>query len=145
MGKFTFSLQKLLDLKQFRENQRAIELGVAQNRLNEEKNKYNNLNERKQDIFKNLPGSTIDLNEVRSLNDYLLQMSSEIVKQSKKLSQAQNEVEEKRVDLVKANQNKKSVELLKEKHLLKHKKSEHKEAMKIENEIALRIASMKVL
>jgi len=145
MGKFTFSLQKLLDLKQFRENQRAIELGVAQTKLNKEKIKYDDLKEGKQNLFKTQSGKDINLTHVRSLHDYLLQMNSDILKQQKKINMAQKEVEEKRVILVKANQNKKSVELLKDKHQLNHKKTESREAMKIENEIALRSAGMKTI
>jgi len=47
MPKFNFSLQKLLDIKGYEEDQKAIDLGVVQRKLNAEMEKLTQLNTKK--------------------------------------------------------------------------------------------------
>lgn len=139
MAKFRFSLEKLLQIKKFKEDQKAIELAVAQVKLNKIMQEKSSLADLKGVYFTAPPKAQINLQQVRAGNDYLLQINRQIRMAEKNITMAEKKVEEKRRLLTHANQEKRSVELLREKHLLAHKKAENQTAMKTENEVALRM------
>ena len=143
MARFKFSLQKLLNVKKFKEDQKAVELAVAQARLNQELQNQKMIGDLKGSYFYKSSGKGATLAELRAGNDYLLQLNRQLVQAKQKITKAENKVDDKRKLLTLANQEKKSIELLKEKKYLQYKKAENQEAMKKENEVALRMLSEK--
>ncbi|MCB0281043.1 MAG: flagellar export protein FliJ [Calditrichae bacterium] len=139
MAKFRFSLEKLLQIKKFKEDQKAIELAVAQAKLNRILQDKSNLTDKKGVYFTLPMKAEINLQQLRAGNDYLLQINRQIKMAEKNITMAEKKVEEKRLLLTHANQEKRSVELLREKHLLAFKKAENQTSMKNENEVALRM------
>lgn len=138
MGRFKFSLEKLLQIKKFAEDQKAIELAIAQAKLNNELQQKSTLTDTKGTFFKR-ENQSPTLQQLKAGNDYLLQINRQISQTQQKIKSAEKKVDEKRRALTHANQEKKSVELLREKHLMAFKKAENQVAMKNENEIALRM------
>jgi len=139
MARFNFSMQKLLDIKKYIEDQKAIHLSTAQTRLYNEMIALKSIDLRKEDFFgADNKSDGLDIIQVRSAHAYLLQLNTEIAKQKKAIESAQAEVDKRKKVLLKAHQDKKSIELLKEKHRDVFKKVENQKSIKTENEIALR-------
>jgi len=141
MPKFNFSLQKLLDIKGYEEDQKAIDLGVVQRKLNAEIEKLAQLNTKK-DIALQLQTSNLAMRITN--NNYIQQLGNAIELQKKNILMAEKEVEGRRQLLLEANRDKQSVEILKEKKKVDHKKSENRLAVINENEVALRINQNKM-
>ena len=95
--------------------------------------------EMKKALFEGDGFISVNLNEMRSSNEYLIQINNQIEQQKKKIIMAEKEVNEKRAVLIKANQEKKSVEFLKENQRQVHKKEANRTAQIRENEVASRI------
>lgn len=139
MKKFNFPLQKLLKLKKYREDQKAIELSHAQDRLNKEIYQLNVFEGTKKTLFAGDDFMSVNLGAMRSSSEYLIQINNQIVRQKNKILFAEKEVNEKRPILMTANQEKKSVELLKENQQKAYKKEANRTARIIEDEVASRI------
>lgn len=139
MNKFSFPLQKLLTVKKHTEDQKAIALGKAMALLNKEKYQLNLLQETKKALFDGADYLSGNLQSMRSSNEYLLQINRQIEEQKEKINLAEKQVQEKRAQLVKANQDKKSVELLKESQLQAFKKEVNRTNQIKEDEVASRV------
>ncbi len=139
MKKFNFPLQKLLNLKKHREDQKAIELGKAQAKRNKEVYQQKIFKDMKKTLLSGDDSASVNLSLMRSSNEYLIQINNQIKLQKDKIKLAEKEVDEKRAVLVKANQEKKSVELLKENQQQDYKKEANRITQIRENEVALRI------
>jgi len=139
MTRFTFPLQKLLNLKKHREDEKAIELAQAQSKLNKEIYQLNIFEDTKKTLFSGDDILSVNLSEMRSSNEYLIQINNQIEQQKNKIMLAKKEVNEKRAVLIKANQEKKSVELLKESQLKAYKKELNRATQIRDNEVASRI------
>jgi len=141
MPKFNFSLQKLLDIKGYEEDQKAIDLGVVQRKLNAEMEKLTQLNTKKAMALQ-LQTSSLAMRITN--NNYIQQLGNGIELQKKNILIAEKEVEGRRQLLLEANRDKQSVEILKEKKKVDHKKTENRLATINENEVALRINQNKM-
>jgi flagellar protein FliJ len=139
MKKFHFPLQKLLNIKKYNEDQKAIELGQVQAKLNKEIYQLNVFSEMKKSLFEGTDFLTSNLNSIRSSSEYLLQINNNIVRQKEKIELIKKEVEAKRVVLIEANREKKSVELLKENQQQGYRKEANRVARINEDEVASRI------
>ena len=78
---FNFSLQKVLDVRRHKEDQKAIELGKAKSSLLQEQHKLQRLNESKESILndkKQVETAHPDLNAIKINGSYLLQLGDDI-------------------------------------------------------------------
>ncbi len=80
----------------------------------------------------------VDITLTQMFHDYLRQKNNQIVEQDAKIREAQKKTDEKRRELVQRVQDRKSIELLKEKKYLEFKKEVNKKFAVFENEVALR-------
>ncbi len=132
-------MQKLLKIKKYNEDQKAIELGEVQAKLNKEIYQLNVFSEMKKSLFEGNDFLTTNLNSIRSSSEYLLQINNNIVRQKDKIELIKKEVEAKRAVLIEANREKKSVELLKENQQQAYRKEANRVARINEDEVASRI------
>ncbi len=141
MARFKFSLQKVLDIRKHREDQKAIEMQKIQMQLIKAQKKLQAINEHKIKALGQPTQPVVDLTMHRVHNDYLNQLSSQIMKQQQKIQSVMKQVDDKRKELAGAVQERKAVELLREKRLMDHKKEINRKAAIQENEVALRMAT----
>lgn len=141
MARFKFSLQKVLDIRKHQEDQKAIEMQKIQAQLMKEQKKLQTINEHKIKTLGQPVQSVVNLNMHRVHNDYLNQLSRQIMKQEQNIHSVMKRVDDKRKELAQAVQERKAVELLREKRLIEHKKELNRKAAIQENEVALRMAT----
>ena len=114
MKKFKFSLEKVLSLREFEQNQAQIELGKAQSVVNDLNNQIKFI---ALEIVKSNESraNSTDLNFLLSIENYVngLNYKKEILLEE--LAKAQLVLEEKRAIVVEAIKKRKSLEKLKEK------------------------------
>jgi flagellar FliJ protein len=135
MKKFKFSLEKVLSLREFEQNQAQIELGKAQSVVNDLNNQIKFI---ALEIVKSNESraNSTDLNFLLSIENYVngLNYKKEILLEE--LAKAQLVLEEKRAIVVEAIKKRKSLEKLKEKQLEEYKKQYNLEEEKILDEIS---------
>ena len=135
MKKFKFSLEKVLSLREFEQNQAQIELGKAQSVVNDLNNKIKFI---ALEIVKSNESraNSTDLNFLLSIENYVngLNYKKEILLEE--LAKAQLVLEEKRAIVVEAIKKRKSLEKLKEKQFEEYKKQYNLEEEKILDEIS---------
>ena len=139
---FSFPLQKVLDMRQHLEDQRAVELGQAKQELFKEQQLLNRLNTLKIEALRASEQELADslrLNKIRMLESYLVQLNERIERQKEIIMQKNELVEKKRRELLKASQDKKVVEKLKERQFEAHRKSLRLKENKMIDEVALRV------
>lgn len=135
MKKFKFSLEKVLSLREFEQNQAQIELGKAQSVVNDLNNQLKYI--ASEIVRSNESRSTsTELNFLLSIENYVngLNYKKEILLEE--LAKAQLVLEEKRAIVVEAIKKRKSLEKLKEKQLEEYKKHYNLEEEKILDEIS---------
>ena len=135
MKKFKFSLEKVLSLREFEQNQAQIELGKAQSVVNE-------INEQLKFIASEIVKSnesranSADLNFLLSVENYVNGLNYKKELLLEELAKAQLVLEEKRAIVVEAIKKRKSLEKLKEKQFEEYKKQYNLEEEKILDEIS---------
>jgi len=143
MAKFSFPLQRVLDVRKHLENQKAQELSIVRNKMHYEQQQLNEMKEKKLGQMVTREKGTVNMSEVFSRMAYVGQINKQISEQQKKMNSTQREIEKKRAVLNEAVKERKAVEILKEKHRLEFKKQENREYAKRENEVALRMKTYK--
>ena len=135
MKKFKFSLEKVLSLREFEQNQAQIELGKAQSVVNDLNNQLKYIASEIVRSNESRANST-DLNFLLSIENYIngLNYKKEILLEE--LAKAQLVLEEKRAIVVEAIKKRKSLEKLKEKQFEEYKKQYNLEEEKILDEIS---------
>jgi len=86
---FNFSLQKVLDIRSYKEEEKSIDLGKAQSALNFEKIKLTRLHDDKDTILsssKKVFTDQPDLTTIRVRGSYMRQLSDEIENQKVEVS-----------------------------------------------------------
>ncbi len=139
---FLFPLQKVLDVRQHVEDQRAIELGQAKQELFKEQNLLNHLKMLKDKALHTSEeeiAESLQLSKIQMLESYLIQLNEKIDKQKKIIKKKSEAVEKKRRELLKATQEKKVVEKLKERQLENHRKSVRLQENKMIDEVAINV------
>lgn len=141
---FNFSLQKVLDVRRHKEDQRAIELGKAKSSLLHEQQKLQQLNESKESLLNdNNQAETVhpDLNTIKISGSYLLQLGDAIGNQKDEVHKKGKVVISRRDELLGAVKDKKIVEKLKERKFDEHKKEVLKAEHKKDDEVAVRMVN----
>jgi len=139
---FTFPLQKVLDIRQHVEDQRAVELGQAKQELFKEQSLLNHFKMLKEKALHSSAEETAEslkLSTIQMRESYLMELNDKIEKQHKIIVRKSALVEKKRRELLKATQEKKVVEKLKERQLEIHRKSVRLQENKLIDEVALRV------
>lgn len=134
MKKFKFSLEKVLSLREFEENQAQIELAKAISVVTELNNKLKFIaTERVKN--NDARSNSTDLSYLMSIENYIegLDYQKEILLEE--LAQAELILEEKRQIMIEAMKKRKALEKLKEKQLQEYKKEILKEEEKVLDEI----------
>ncbi len=139
MAGFKFKLQRLLDIRKHLENEKALEVHMAEMIVVEEKSTLEALETEKTELMARQTGDDlVDITLTQMFHDYLRQKNNQIIEQDAKIREAQKKTDEKRRELVQRVQDRKSIELLKEKKYLEFKKEVNKKFAVFENEVALR-------
>jgi len=119
MKKFSFSLQKVLKLREFREEECKIALGQAISVLNEIENKI------KETAIKHHHAASQRFNDPMQIslwNNYIIMLDQEAERLTKQAAQAEIVVEEKRALYMEASRDVKAIEKLKEKRQKEYRK-----------------------
>ena len=119
MRKFSFSLQKVLQLRKFREDECKIALGQAVSILNEIEKKI------KETALKRHNASLqrfADAGQMASWDNYIIRLEQEAEKLAVQAAQAELVVEEKRALYLEASRDLKVIEKLKEKREKEYRK-----------------------
>jgi len=119
MKKFSFSLQKVMQLRKFREDECKIALGQAISVLNEIENKI------KQTALKHYDASSsrfADPSQMALWDIYINRLELEAQKLTEQAAQAEIVVEEKRAEYLEASKDLKAIEKLKEKREKEYRK-----------------------
>ena len=119
MKKFTFRLQKVLQLRKFREEECKIELGQAISSLNMIENEIKATAVKRHNAVSNRFN---DINEIGTWDIYILRLDQETERLMEKAAQAEIVVEEKRAQYLEASKDLKALEKLKEKRGKEHRK-----------------------
>jgi len=138
--KFEFRLQSVLQIRQKLEDIRAIELKQAQMALKQEEEKLQMINTKKEEHFQkaNLGETFLAPFSLKIQTSYTNQLNFLIENQNQSVQLAEKHVDEKRSILLKASQEKKIVEKLKEKKEEEFSRSMAQHEIIANSEIALR-------
>ena len=119
MKKFNFNLQKVLQLRKFKEEECKIELGQAISNLNMIENEIKTTAVKRHSAASQRFNAT---NEIGEWNNYILRLDQETERLMEKAAQAEIVVEEKRALYLEASKYLKTLEKLKEKRPKEHRK-----------------------
>jgi len=119
MKKFGFSLQKVLQLRKFREEECKIELGQAVSNLNMIENDIKKTAVKRQDAASRRFNAA---QEIGAWENYIIRLDQEAARLMEKAAQAEIIVEEKRALYLEAAKDLKTLEKLKEKREKEHRK-----------------------
>lgn len=140
---FNFSLEKVLEIRQYQENKQALKLHNSKKVLKTEEQKLDTLKDNKKSTInhqknKTVKDYTININELRITQDYLNQLNTYIEQQNKRVRDSDAAVRGELQRLKEAVKDKKIVEKLKERYLDEFKKSKNLQENKMQDEIAIR-------
>ncbi|MGL4730149.1 MAG: flagellar export protein FliJ [Clostridium sp.] len=132
---YKFRLQKLLDLREEKEEEKKREFmqaitsqSIVEKKITEFETSYNQ--------YKNVPMNTTTI-EKKIVQSYLNTLTRAIDNEKKELEKKKEETEEKRKELVQAQLERKTVEILKEKDYKRFKDEEMMKEQKQADEFAL--------
>lgn len=118
MARFTFRLQSVLNLREKVEDQKELEYARALQKVAEEEAKERTLVERKalktEELTELVSKEGIDPYEVSRYNDFIEVLKERIVEQRKAVATAKAAAEAKRLELVEAMRERKTIERLRE-------------------------------
>lgn len=134
MARFIYRMQNILEIKRKLEEQEKMEYGLARARLNEEEEKLSRLKLRKtgyEELARQLLRENLKLGEVRDANEAILLMDEFMERQRLEIKKAEQALEEERIRLQEAIQERKIHEKLREnayeQYLLEEKAAENRE------------------
>ncbi len=141
---FNFSLQKVLDVRTMAEDTQAIELQKAQAKTERQKLNLASTEAEKDSIVNSTQADSgnesLSLHDLNSRMAYVDQLTDKIEQQGEAVKKSQEESEAQRIAFVKASKEKMVLEKLKEQHKDAFKKKANQEQVKVESEVASRVA-----
>ncbi|MGE5632252.1 MAG: flagellar export protein FliJ [Caulobacteraceae bacterium] len=133
MAAYKFKLQKVLDVKLGIEEEKKNQLGLAKLRLEQEKDKLRKLNGQLDEMklsFEEKTSQGMAVNELKMIVNYIDYYKRSIKEQKTKIKMAEDYLSTCREELIKATQERKMMEKLKEidheKYLYQEQKKEEK-------------------
>ncbi len=143
---FRFSLQKVLDVRKQVEELMAVHLKQSQVKLDTEARIMEELHTKKESTMDESTNiEDLSVTQLQLAMDYIQQINEMIAKQQEIVKLSEQKVEENRSKLIKASQDKKVVESLKEKQFESWHKDNKKREQNKENEIAQEVIRKKVI
>lgn len=135
MKKFSFTLQKVLDLREFQENQAKTQLAAAISQADLLRSQLGSVAQKRSQT--NLSRREIvDPNQMIAVEHYVLWLDNEKERLLNELAQAELVIEEKRKDFAEAMKNRKVLDNLKEKQFAQYKKDFYKAEENAADDIA---------
>jgi len=139
-----FALQKILDLKELIVESRAVELEKSKQDLNDKQYELESMQYNKsQTLVSNgdiqRSGAVLNPMQLQLSRDYVVQLTAHIEKQVKTVAESSSRVLDQHQALIKVNQEKRALEILRSKHLDEYKKEVQKKERSEESEVALRL------
>jgi flagellar FliJ protein len=125
MKAFDFSLEKILEVREFNERQSEIELGNAISETNRIQHKLKDIAKQKVEVSQNRYAKP-DIQSLLLVEHYITRLDKEKEKLLNNLALAELEVEKKRAKLAEAMKERKVMSKLKEKQLKIYKKEKNK-------------------
>jgi len=139
---FKFNLEKIFKYKTDKEGLKAIDLKRSKDALEKEKQRLEKLHQKKYYCLGQkeavVNDDIISLEKLKAAAEYLDQLNNKISSQDEKVKESNQEVEQRRNDLLEVSKERKILEKLRERHYQKHLEINKKENNKKESEIALR-------
>lgn len=126
MKKYSFGLQSILNLRNIEEKESMGALGLAQKRLQEEKDALEELKNQKykvERVYKN----KMTIQDFRALDVYKSCLYEQIINKERDVQAARENLKKTKEKLLKAHKEKKIMETLREKDYEVHKENERKE------------------
>lgn len=141
-GKFSFSLQKVLDLRKHHEEQAALDYSKKKAALELEKRVLQNLKNEKQEALDGNRNEQvhIDLNRVIIAKDYILGLDGKIAIKKEDVKNKNEIADQSLRELTEKVKKKKIMEKLKEKQYEEHKKKNRLLENKLIDDVAIRNA-----
>ncbi len=133
MKKFSYRMENVLNIKIQLENQQKIAFAIANNELNDEKEKLVVLNTRKhgyEQLFSNLLDDRLDILQIKAARNAIEVMKSAIRDQTFRVAKAEKKVEFERQKLNEIRMDRKTHEKLKEYAFDAYKKEFAREEMR---------------
>lgn len=137
MAKFKFSLEKILGIREFEEEQAKIELGKAIAETDRIKNNLKYIAQEKVKYSAEI-SKTIDLSYLTSVQNYIKGLDVQTEELLVELTQAELIVDEKRNSLTEAMQKRKALDKLKEKKFEEFKRDEDRAEENVLDDLNLR-------
>jgi len=136
---FSFPLQKVLDMRQHTEEQKALELSKAQKELLEEKKKLVSLKEKKEKALEFSPSpEKVSVTDLKINKEYITQINDSLAHQNQRVRKSDQKVAVQREKLIDAVKDKKVVETLKEKQFDEFRRMRNLTELKQIDDVALR-------
>ncbi|OVE76275.1 flagellar export protein FliJ [bacterium E08(2017)] len=139
MKAFSFSLQRLLDVKSAVERQSEVELAEAQKKLQKARRKKEQLEEsfkKYSEVFAKLGGTADACRELTIQIKYIHWLEKKIQSQERRIASSSNEVEERRRNLVEIMKERKSLERLSEREFEAWQEKSRQQSRNAMDEIA---------
>lgn len=140
LKKFKYKLQSILEIKKKKEEEEKEKLAKLFRKLAEEEQKLDDLKSQesltREELRKAQIKGNVDLNKVKMHHAYLKKLENLIINQQIYIKEVEAEIERQRNALIKATQEKKTYEKLKEKHLERFIEEAEKEERKFIDELA---------
>lgn len=126
LKKYSFGLQNILNLRNIEEKESMFALGLAQKRLQEEKDTLEELKNQKYKVEKT-PRNKMTIQDLRAMDVYKRHLIEQIINKELDVKAAKENLKKTKEKLLKAHKEKKIMETLKEKDYEVHKENERKE------------------
>ncbi|MBO8127198.1 MAG: flagellar export protein FliJ [Firmicutes bacterium] len=139
MRKFTFTLESVLQVKYRLEERVRAELADTQSRLVEAQQALRRLSQEKgrhQKEMVRIQQGALDIGSLLLAQDYLAQLNRRIQDQQEVIAQIEAELDRKREELVEAQRERKSLEILKDKQWQEYQKAVQREEQLFLDEVA---------
>jgi flagellar FliJ protein len=137
MKRFRFKLQKVLDLRSYREQNAEIELGRAVTRLTELTGRLQALAEERSRAAAGRFSRTNSAEDMLSYERYITRLDNQKEELLKEAATAELAVSEKREAYIAASRDRKILEKLKEKHLEEHRKLALREEVNVTDDVSV--------
>lgn len=137
---YNFNLESVLNHRKLLEESLQKELAVLRRSLDNERKMLRNFKKKKSEFLEELKRKQeegITISDVFLYLPFIEQLSKDIEKQKKNLLELENDVEQKRLDLMEAAKKKKALEKLKDKGLKAYKQEIKKDEQEFLNEVAV--------
>lgn len=139
MGKFIFRLQPVLNIKKQIEDSLKNDLGKAISEYEKEKEIYNKIEQEREEFAESINSKTqegISIRDLQKYSKYISFLNDKVKYQMEKVKKAQDNVDKYREKLIKATQERKIIDKLKDKKYAEYLKEQLKKEQQINEEIA---------